>query len=264
MPKIRQTPELHQSRALNFAHRGASHEAPQNTLAAFRLAREMGADGVELDVQVSKDGEAVVIHDFTVDATTDGQGTVKDKTLAELKELDAGYWFDDRFVGQRIPTLEEVIIVLGHQLLLNIELKAQGFGSADLVAEVVRLIEDHNLVHRVIVSSFNPLALRRVKKLNHRIPTGLLYYFDLPAHLLRSLLLLLANPDALHPEKHLVTQEYMRWARDRSYRVNVWTVDEPAEMKRLIALGVDGIITNRPDVLREILRDESHSGEGQR
>ena len=244
---------LYQGGVLNFAHRGASHDAPQNTLAAFRLAREMGADGVELDVQASKDGEAVVIHDFTVDATTDGQGAVKDKTLAELKELDAGSWFDTWFAGERIPTLEEVLVGVGHQLLLNIELKTKGLRNADLVAEVVRLIEDHNLVHRVIVSSFNPLALRRVKKLNHHIPTGLLYYFDLSAHLLRTLLVLVANPDALHPAKDLVSQEYMTWAKERGYRVNVWTVDEPAEMERLVALGVDGIITNRPDVLKEVL-----------
>jgi len=289
---------LYQDRVLNFAHRGASHDAPENTLAAFRLAREMGADGVELDVQASKDGEAVVIHDFTVDATTDGQGPVKDETLAELKELDAGSWFDARFAGERIPTLQEVIDEVGHQLLLAIELKVKGFGcaglalrqalgpqalvldplslgqrtkgdkyraqglraqdaalrqSSGLAAEVVRLIEDHNLVHRAIVSSFNPFALRRVKRLNSRISTGLIYSFDLPAHLIRPLFLLLADPDALHPEKHLVTQKYMRWARERDYRVNAWTVDEPAEMKRLIALGVDGIITNRPDVLRDVL-----------
>ncbi len=260
---------LYQGRVLNFAHRGASHDAPENTLAAFRLAREMGADGVELDVQASKDGEAVVIHDLTVDATTDGQGPVKDKTLAELKELDAGFWFDApsinsgrrRFAGERIPTLQEVIDEVGHQLLLAIELKARVFGgaglalrqSSGLVVEVVRLIEDHNLVHRAIVSSFNPFALRWVKRLNSRISTGLIYSFDLPAHLIRALFLLLADPDALHPEKHLVTQKYMRWAKERGYRVNAWTVDEPAEMKRLIALGVDGIFTNRPDVLRDVL-----------
>ena len=251
---------LYQGRVLNFAHRGANHDAPQNTLAAFRLAVEMGADGVELDVQASKDGEAVVIHNFTVDATTDGQGRVADKTLAELKELDAGAWFDAvptklAFAGQRIPTLQEVIVEVGHQLLLNIELKTRVFGSTGLIAEVVRLIEDHNLVHRVVVSSFNPFSLRQVKKLNPRIHTGLLYYFDLPAHLARSVLLSLAGSGALHPEKHLINQKYMAWAKERGYRVNAWTVDEPAEMKRLIALGVDGIITNRPDVLREILEN---------
>jgi glycerophosphoryl diester phosphodiesterase len=247
-------------RVLNFAHRGASHDAPENTLAAFRLAREMGADGVELDVQASKDGEAVVIHNFTVNATTDGQGAVKDKTLAELKELDAGAWFDAvptklAFAGQRIPTLQEVIIEVGHQLLLNIELKTKVFGDSGLIAEVVRLIEDHNLVHRAIVSSFNPLALRRVKGLNSHISTGLIYFFDLPAHLIQALLVFLADPDALHPEKHLVTQEYMSWAKEKGYRVNAWTVDEPAEMRRLISLGVDGIITNRPDLLRKVLEN---------
>jgi glycerophosphoryl diester phosphodiesterase len=258
MSKIHQTPDLYQSRVVNFAHRGASHDAPENTLAAFHLAREMGADGVELDVQASKDGEAVIIHDFAVDRTTDGQGLVKDKTLAELKELDAGSWFEDvptklAFAGQRIPTLQEVIVEVGHQLLLAIELKVKVFGNPALAAEVVRLIEDHNLSHRAVVSSFSPLALRQVKRLNPRITTGPIYYFDLPAHLIRALLLRLANPDALHPEKRLVTQEYMGWAKDKGYRVGAWTVDEPAEMKRLIALGVDGIITNRPDVLRKVL-----------
>jgi glycerophosphoryl diester phosphodiesterase len=243
----------HHSMVLNFAHRGASHDAPENTLAAFRLAREMGADGVELDVQASKDGEAVIIHDFAVDRTTDGQGLVRDKTLAELKELDAGSWFDARFAGQRIPTLQEVIVEVGHHLLLNIELKAKGLDNPDLVAEVVRLIEDHNLIHRAIVSSFNPFALRRVKRLNPRINTGLLYFFDLPANLVRALLIALADPDALHPEKRLVTQKYMTWAKERGYRVNVWTVDKPAKMKHFIALGVDGIITNHPDVLRKVL-----------
>ena len=126
-------------------------------------------------------------------------------------------------------------------------------GSAGLTAEVVRLIEDHNLVHRAVVSSFDPFALRRVKRLNPRINTGLLYFFDLPANPVRALLIALADPDALHPEKRLVTREYIAWARERGYRVNAWTVDEPAEMKRLIALGVDSIITNRPDALRKVL-----------
>jgi len=259
---------LCQNGVLNFAHRGASHDAPENTLAAFHLAREMGADGVELDVQVSKDGEAVVIHNSTVDATTDGQGAVRDKTLAELKELDAGAWFDDpsinsgrrRFAGQRIPTLQEVIVEVGRQLLLNIELKAKMLGSAGLVSEVVRLIEDHNLIHRAMVSSFNPFALRQVKRLNPRISTGALYFFDLPGRPVRSLLTFLVDPTALNPEKRLVAREYMAWARERGYRVNAWTVDESAEMERLIALGVDSIITNRPDVLREVLEKSGAPG----
>ncbi|NIV29434.1 MAG: glycerophosphodiester phosphodiesterase, partial [Anaerolineae bacterium] len=110
-------------RPLNFAHRGASHQAPENTLAAFLLASELGADGIELDVQLSRDGEIVVIHDFVLDTTTDGAGPVRERTLAELKELDAGHRFDSAYAGQEIPTLQEVIDAVGHRLLLNIELK---------------------------------------------------------------------------------------------------------------------------------------------
>ena len=116
---------LDQDRPLNFAHRGASHEAPANTLAAFLLATELGADGIELDVQLSKDCQVVVIHDYTVDATTDGHGPVAGFTLEELRALDAGSWFDPALAGQRILTLQEVLDVVGDQLLLNIELKTR-------------------------------------------------------------------------------------------------------------------------------------------
>src|SRR5512136_3234943 len=148
-------------RPLNFAHRGASHEAPANTLAAFLLAVDLGAEGIELDVHLSKDGHLVVIHDFDVSATTDGQGLVRNKTLAELKELDAGSWFDPVFADQRIPTLQEVIDAVGHRLLLNIELKVKGWGDGGLAAKVVQIVEQNGLVDRVILSSFNPLTVWR-------------------------------------------------------------------------------------------------------
>ena len=160
-------------RPLNFAHRGASYEAPENTLAAFLLAAELGADGIEFDVQLSADGQAVVIHDFNLEKTTDGQGPVALKTLDELKELDAGAWFDPIFAGQRIPTLQEVIDAVGQRLLLNVELKTFSLRDDGLAAAVVRTIEDHHLLDRVIVSSFNPLAVRRVKQLNPRISSWL-------------------------------------------------------------------------------------------
>src|SRR5512136_2536678 len=140
-------------RPLNFAHRGASHEAPANTLAAFLLAADLGADGIELDVHLSKDGHVVVIHDFDVATTTDGRGLVCDKTLAELKELDAGSWFDPVYAGQRIPTLQEVIGAVGQRLLLNIELKAKGWGDKGLAAKVVQIVEQNDLVDRVVLSS---------------------------------------------------------------------------------------------------------------
>lgn len=238
---------------LNLAHRGASAYAPANTLAAFRLAEELGADGVELDVHLSADGAIVVIHDFTVDATTDGHGHVRDMTLAELKRLDAGSWFDPRFAGERIPTLEEVVEALGTHMVLNIELKALGLRSQGLEQAVVDLVHRHDIAPRTILSSFNPLVLWRLRRLDPALPRGLLYDASLPLPLRRAWLRPLVRPAALHPHHSLVHARSVTWAHAGGYRVHTWTVDEPTEMRRLIELDVDGIITNRPDVLQREL-----------
>jgi glycerophosphoryl diester phosphodiesterase len=244
-------------RPLNFAHRGASSEAPENTLAAFLLAAELGADGIELDVQLSRDQEVVVIHDLSLEATTDGQGPVREKTLAELKELDAGSRFDPAFAGQRIPTFQEVLEAVGHRLLLNVELKSVSLRDDGLAAQVVRIIEDHHLLDRVVVSSFNPLPLRQVKRLNPWIPIGLLYAPDNPVYLRRPWFRHLLQFEALHPHHSQVNERYMRWARDHGYRIHTWTVDDPGRMWQLMQLGVDIIITNRPDLLHQVLLTES-------
>jgi glycerophosphoryl diester phosphodiesterase len=244
---------LYLDRPLNFAHRGASYEAPANTLAAFLLAVELGADGIELDVHLSRDGEVVVVHDFTLEATTDGEGPVRNKTLAELKELDAGIWFDPAFAGQRIPTLQEVIDAVGDRLLLNIELKTTSIRDDGLAAVVVRTIEENHLLDRVVVSSFNPLAIRWIKRLNPWVPVGLLYAPDMPFLLRRPWLQRLLRPEALHPHYTLVDGEYVRRARKQGCRVHVWTADDPGEMWQLMRMNVDLIITNRPDLLRQVL-----------
>ncbi len=165
---------FHNNRVLNVAHRGASGHAPGNTLAAFLLAAEMGADGIELDVRLSADGEVVVIHNDTVDATTDGHGRVSQMKLSELKALDAGRWYDPRFANERIPTLQEVFDAVGHRLSINVEIKVE-FRQHPIQqeAEVVRLIEDNQMIHRVIVSSFSPRSLRRVRKLNPNGTVGI-------------------------------------------------------------------------------------------
>jgi len=256
---------FYRDRPLNFAHRGASYEAPENTLAAFLLAAELGADGVELDVQLSKDGEIVVIHDFDLESSTNGSGPVRERTLSELKDLDAGAWFDPGYAGQQIPTLQEVIDAVGHRLLLNIELKTSSLRDDGLVAEVVRTIEDSHLLDRVIVSSFNPIALRRVKRLNPWVPIGLLYAPDLPLPLRHPWARHLLKPDALHPHHSLVDQRYLRWARERGYGVHTWTVDDPGRMWQLMRLGVELIITNRPDLLSQVLearQEEPRSPDG--
>jgi glycerophosphoryl diester phosphodiesterase len=240
-------------RVLNIAHRGASAVAPANTLAAFEKAIELGADGVEFDVHLSADGAPVVIHDFSVNATTDGSGRVADMSLAQLKELDAGYYFDPTFAHERIPTLEEVLQTAGRRLLLNIELKTVSLRDNGLERTVIAQVKRRGLEKSVLLSSFNPFSLRRAKKIAPRIPVGLLYAPGLPLPLRRAWLAHLAPHEARHPEHTMVDSRYMRWARRRHYRVNTWTVDEPDEMRRLIDLGVDSIITNVPDILRNVV-----------
>jgi len=248
----------HYARVLNFGHRGASGLAPENTLAAFRLARQLGADGVECDVQLTRDGEVVVCHDEDVERVSDGRGRLSTLTLAELKQLDFGAWFGAAFAGERILTLQEMIDGLDAGALLNIELKTMALRSAGLEAQTAAIIRRNNLYGRLIVSSFNPLALWRIHRIDPRIDLGLLYWPGGPLYLRRAWARRLMPFQAMHPEHRMVDERYVRWARRAGYRVNVWTADEPAEMRRLIQLGVNLIITNRPDVLREALRHAGH------
>jgi glycerophosphoryl diester phosphodiesterase len=242
-----------QTDRLNIAHRGASAMAPANTMASFEKALDLGADGIELDVHLSADGIPVVIHDSSVDATTDGSGRVSEMVLAQLKELDAGSYFGAAFAGERIPTLEQVLDTFGRRILLNIELKSLSPRDNGLERAVVPMVERHGLGHRVLFSSFNPFSLRRAKKLAAHIPVGLLYSPDLPLPLRRAWLAPLAPHEARHPEHTMVDARFMAWAGRRGYRVNAWTVDDPDEIRRLIRLGVHGIITNSPNVCRTVL-----------
>ncbi len=252
--KIGWTSSAALGRPLNIAHRGASHAAPPNTLSAFLKAAELGADGVEFDVQRSADGVPVVIHDFSVDRTTDGTGAVSSMTLAELKELDAGSTFDPSYAGEPIPTLAEVLEAVGSRLLLNIELKSTAIRATGSSRAVVGLLSARGTRALTLISSFNAFSLRRAKRLAPDIPVGLLYASDLPLPLRRAWLAPFVRPEARHPEHTMVDAGYVAWARGRGKLVNTWTVDERVEMRRLIGLGVDGIITNRPDVLGDELR----------
>ena len=229
-----------------LGHRGASHAAPQNTLAAFRKAADVGADGIELDVHLSRDGVPVVIHNNSVDSTTDGTGLVREFTLEQLKALDASVHFEApdsvaSFAGERIPTLEEVLAEVGARVLVNIELKAGQ--TVALVSAVVDLIRRMEMADRVWFSSFKPYALYRARALAPDIPCGLLYGPLNPG----TLLLKPFTPhEALHPYKDMVTKRGVRRAHDRGLRVFTWTLDDPAVARKFAAWGVDGIITNEP------------------
>lgn len=245
--------EFYKGRPLVFGHRGARQAAPENTLAAFRKAHEMGADGIELDVMLSADGVPVVIHDSTVDRTTNGSGRVRELTLDQLRELDAGGRFASQFSGEPIPTLAEVLDAFGSALRINIELKSASTGDDGLEARVVELLRARSLGRSIVFSSFNPLSLWRAKRLAPEIRRGLLYAPDMPVYLSRAWAAPFLGLDAVHPEGRMVDAGYVRWAHGKGYHVNVWTVNEPPEMLRLIELGVDVLITDRPDVARTLV-----------
>lgn len=236
-----------------FAHRGASHDAPENTIAAFRLGLEQGADGIELDVRLTADGQLAIMHDETLDRTTDGAGPFSAHTLWELQQFDAGSWKDARFAGETIPTLDAVFEAFPGALV-NVELKTRAVQAEGLEEAVVACIQRHNAKDRVLVSSFNPLALARTRALEPALPLGMVFGPDLSLPLRRAWLRHLARPAALHPHHTMVTPRHMDWVRSHGLRVNAWTVDDPAEMRRLITLGVDGIFTNVPKLLREVIQ----------
>ncbi len=238
---------------LNLGHRGAPEAAPENTIPSFTAALEAGADGVELDVRLSRDGVVVVMHDRTVNKTTSGKGPVSRKTLAELKALDAGSKFSPAYAGTSVPTLEEAIAALPQHAFINIETKSSAPAGHLLEQKVADLVSGYDLYHRVIVSSFNPFSLALLKQIDSRIPVGLLY---LPVlRLDRRCLLNRFKPEALHPHYSIVNSRYMSRARARGYKVYAWTVNSAAKMMELLDLGVDGIITNRPDLLSKLLRE---------
>lgn len=237
---------------LVLAHRGASAYAPENTLAAFNLAFEMGADGIELDVTLTKDGVPVVIHDDTVDRTTNGQGVVKEMTLEQIKQLDASYTFE-KYRGEKIPTLVEVLRAVGKRGIVNIELKSTTLKTDGIEAATLAAIQDTGTMDNVIISSFNPFALQRMFALEPRLPRGLLYAPNLPLYLRRAWLRPLARATAMHPHCSMVDAKFVAWAKGKGLEINTWTTDDPAEMKRLCDLGVDAIMTNKPDILRQVV-----------
>ncbi|HVA77745.1 MAG TPA: glycerophosphodiester phosphodiesterase family protein [Candidatus Binataceae bacterium] len=225
------------ARVLNIGHRGASKAFPENTLAAFRAACDAGADMCELDVQLSRDGAVVVIHDDTVDRTTNGHGAVAELTLEQLKALDAGR-------GERIPTLEEVFAAMAGRCGLNVELKIAG-----LEAQVAAIMRKWNAIGTSMVSSFEWGALEAMRTLAPEIRAGVLAEKK-PDRMLEAAQRMHAY--AVNPRFDLATREFCAAAHERGFKVFVWTVDAPEAMRALIDAGVDGIMTNYPDRMRSV------------
>jgi glycerophosphoryl diester phosphodiesterase len=240
-------------RPLIFAHRGACRVAPENTLPAFEAAIRSGADGVELDVQHSSDGQLIVIHDLTLEALTNGTGRVTAQPFGALRLLDAGSHFGPEFAGTRIPLLNEVLDLVRGKLLVNIELKVPDTGSTALGADVVAAVRAHDMADVAVISSFNPFVLRRAKLAGPEIECALLVAHDLPGWMRWGVTRRYSRADGIHPESVMVDMAYATWARNARLPLRVWTVDDEAEMRRLLDLGVDAVITDVPDRMLEIV-----------
>ena len=241
------------ARPLVLGHRGASSDAPENTLAAFRLAIAQGADGVELDVRRCATGEVVVIHDADAGRTAGAPLRVAETPLATLRALDAGGWKGERFRGERIPLLDEVLEELPGATV-NVELKGEG-GDLRLAASAAAVIRRAGAADRVVVSSFEARLLAAFRAAAPEVARGFLFDGRCLWRLRASAAVAALRPSAVHPEASLVTPaRARRWLR-AGLSVNVWTVDEVALAARLAAVGVSAIITNVPAVLRAALAD---------
>jgi glycerophosphoryl diester phosphodiesterase len=218
-----------------IAHRGASAYEPENTLRAVRRALELNAKMIEIDVRSSKDEHIVVIHDESVDRTTNGKGYVKDLMLEELKKLDAGR-------GERILTLQEVINAVKKRAILIIEIKV-----LDIEDSVVRIIEKEEVEKEVIITSFFHPILRRIKEINSKIKTGVIF----KCHPIKPAdLALNAHANSLFPEHRYTSKEMMEEVHNYDLEIYPWTIDDLDKANQLIEMGVDGIVTNKPDILK--------------
>jgi glycerophosphoryl diester phosphodiesterase len=239
-------------RPLVLGHRGASAEAPENTLAAFRLAMAEGADGVELDVWRCASGEVVVFHDEDARRIAGEALRIRDAPLAALRALDVGAHRGSRFRGERIPLLAEVLAALPGAVV-NVELKSRG-RDLRLAAAAAQVIAAAGASDRVIISSFDFRLLSAFRVAAPDLPVGLLFDAEHPWRLRTALAIPLLGPAAVHPDRRLVTPSRVARWRERGLGVNVWTVDAPEEVERLARLGVTALISNVPGRAREVVR----------
>jgi len=235
-------------RPIIFAHRGASAHAPENTLAAFELALSQGADAIELDAKLSADGEVVVFHDSTLDRTTNGTGRLAQKTLAELRSLNAGSFFSEKFRGEKIPLLSEVFEAVGKEIFINVELTNYSTPRDQLTEKVCALVKRHALEDRVIFSSFFASNLKKAQRLLPQVPRGLLALGGWMGAWARSFGFAFGDYAALHPYFTDVTAQQVSRVHQLKRRIHVWTVNKAEDIARLHSWNVDGIFTDDPQL----------------
>ncbi|SIR01515.1 glycerophosphoryl diester phosphodiesterase [Alkalispirochaeta americana] len=231
-----------------IAHRGASGYAPENTLPAMERAIQQNAQGLELDVQLTADGQVVVIHDWTLDRTTSGTGAVKDLSLKEIQAHDAGSWKDSSFAGTRVPTLQEVIDLIPDTLLLNVEIKIQAFDRRDIETPVVDILKKNNRLEHTVISSFNHECLSKVHQLDKTVKLGCLYEANL-MNPLEYFEQMGVEFYSVHLDHDYVSAPIVDLFHAQGLQVYSWTVNTRETAQALQGMGIDGVITNYPDML---------------
>jgi len=230
---------------LIFGHRGARGLAPENTMTAFQIALQLGVDGIELDVHMTKDGKIVVCHDHYLERTSNGKGWIPEHTRDELQDLDFGSWFGPEFAGEKIPSLREVLQwAAATKLIVNVEIKNGPIIYEGIEEKVAALIRECRMTERVIVSSFYHPSLLRMKQLDPMIKTGLLYA---SRPLDPWLQLRVTDTDNIHPQWHYLDSGWALGTRPHAAKIHAWTINEMREWEHISHLGVDGIMTDFPD-----------------
>ncbi len=240
-------------KCLIIAHRGASAFAPENTIAAFRKAVALKADAIEFDVKLTKDGEMVIIHDQLLERTTNGTGKVIECTLQELQSLDAGSFFGDEFKGEKIPLLKDVLEQFSDEVLINIEITNYKSVQDGLAKKIAHLVKTLHIEKRVFFSSFYPKNLKITAEILPEVPVALLALPGWPGFLMRSRLLFRTSPHLIHPYYQDVNLAYVEKQHQLGRKVNVWTVNQPEDLQKMVAIGVDGLITDDPVVARRVV-----------
>lgn len=243
------------ARPLVITHRGANKYAPQNTLPAFKRAVEIGTDGFETDVHITKDGKIAICHNYTIDETSTGKGNIADMTLSQLKKFDFGSYFSKKYEGTEIPTIDEFLsfVETTDISVLNIEIKSPKQNETSIVKKTIEAVKEHGLFDKLLISSFDPELLLEAKMIDVKCKTGFLYSPTSPTtkkmfwkapEFAQSI-----GCDALHPHFLFVDEKYVKKAHDEGIMVNPWTVNIPEVIDRMLRFSVDGIITDLPDVV---------------
>jgi glycerophosphoryl diester phosphodiesterase len=235
---------------LTIAHRGASGYAPENTLAAYRRAVAQGVTFIETDLHLTRDAHFVALHDETVNRTTNGQGPIQQMTLLEARRLDAGSWFGSEFIGERLPTLPEILdFAKKHDVVFYLELKSDGFWGGDHA--LISALRDSGEIPRVIVMAFDASILEGLRKIEPTLMTALLYDGTIENPLEKALSI---GARQIAVKGDLMTPNFLSEAHKRDIQLVCWTINQPAHMRLLAAAGVDGIMSDYPDRLLAALK----------